>query len=284
MADRLDEILKAGGALRALLPTDAAGLVLTADDRSRIAYNIEHPSRIDPAAVAALGDVLAAQRRLDDTLGPRLILPSTTAQLVTVTDLLRDAGGPHRDALAEVVAEYTQFAGWLHAELRNDHQAVHLLTEAEQLADAVDNGTLAAQAANFKGWLARQQQRPRAIVRWFLAAHHTPGAHAAQRVGDAAQAAQGYADLGERNEARRLLDVAGVLLDRAARDQPPGTAYWLTPTFHRLNIGLAHLSLGEHADAADHITAGLDGLPEDQKDAEWSAEYRQALAAAQSAG
>jgi transcriptional regulator with XRE-family HTH domain len=283
-ADRLDELLNAGGALRAVLPADAVELALTADDRARVAHTLDHPSRIDRPAVSALGAVLAAQRRLDDALGPRLILPATMAQLATVTDLLRNAGGPHRDALAEVVAEYTQFAGWLNAEVRNDHQAVRLLTEAEQLADEVDNGTLAAQAANFKGWLARQQQRPRAVVRWFSAAHHTPGAHAAQRVGDAAQAAQGYADLGKRDEARRMLDVAGSLLDVAAREQPPGTAYWLTPTFHRLNIGLAHLSLGEHTDAADHIAAGLDGLPAEQQDAQWSVEYRQALDTARSAG
>lgn len=283
MADRLDDILQAGGALRVLLPSDAVS-VLTPDERDRIAHSIEHPSRIDGAAVTALGDVLAAQRRLDDTLGPRLILPATMAQLDTVTDLLRDAGGPHRDALAEVVAEFTQFAGWLNAEVRNDREAVRLLTDAEILADDLDSGTLGAQAANFKGWLARQQGRPRAVVRWFLAAHHTPGAHAAQRVGDAAQAAQGYAELGERDQARRLLDVAGSLIDVAAREQPPGTAYWLTSTFHRLNIGLAHLSLGEHRDAAEHLAAGLDGLPDDQVDASWSVEYREALDTARSAG
>jgi tetratricopeptide (TPR) repeat protein len=255
-------------------------LVLTPDDRSRIARSITHPSRLDGATVSALAEILAARRRLDDTLGPRLILPATVAQLATVTDLLRNAGGPHRDALAEVVAEFTQFTGWLNGEMRNDREAVRLLTEAEDLADEANNGALAAQAANFKGWLARQQGRPRAVVRWFLAAHHTPGAHAAQRVGDAAQAAQGYAELGERDQARRLLDVAGNLIDDAARELPPGTAYWLTPTFHRLNIGLAHRALGEHRDAAEHIAAGLDGLPDDQQDAEWSIEYREALDAA----
>src|ERR1700738_4363805 len=53
-ADRLDEILNAGGALRALLPADAVS-VLTPDERSRIAHSIEHPSRIDVPTVTALG-------------------------------------------------------------------------------------------------------------------------------------------------------------------------------------------------------------------------------------
>lgn len=282
MADRLDEMLKANGVLRKLVPGDAVS-VLTADDRARIAYGMAHPSRIDSAAVSALADVLAAQRRLDDTLGPRLILDATLAQEATVKQILRGAGGPHRDALAEVAAEYTQFAGWLHAEVRNDGEAMRLLTEAEMLADEVDNGTLAAQATNFKGWLARQQRQPRAVVRWFLGAHHTPGAHAAQRVGDAAQAAQGYAELGRRDDARGLLDVAGGLLDVAGRERPPSTAYWLTPTFQRLNIGLAHLSLREYALAAEHLATGLDGLPPDQQGAEWSSEYQEALATARAA-
>ncbi len=207
------------------------------------------------------------------------MIPATEAQLGTVTGLLREARGPHRDALAEVVAEYVQFGGWLHASARNDARAVTLLNEAAELADEAESGTLAAQALNFKGYLARQQGRPRAVARWFSAAYHTPGAHPAQRMGDAAQAAQGYAELGQRDDARRLLDEAANLAD-AASEQPPGTAYWLTPTFQRLNLGLAHLGLGDHRNAADLLREGLEGLPADQQPAEWTKEYRDALTTA----
>jgi transcriptional regulator with XRE-family HTH domain len=278
-AARLDELVGADGELVALLaPTGTEDL--DSDDRARLAHSFAHPSRVDGRSVSALADVLAAQRRLDDAIGPHALIPATTAQTAMVTGLLKDARGPHRDDLAKVAAEYVQFEGWLHAEARNDPEAVRILSAAEDLADDAMDGTLAAQAANFRGYLARQQGRPGAVVRWFLTAHHTPGAHPAQRLGDAAQAAQGFATLGEDDEARRLLDIAGRLLDAAGRDQPPGTAYWLTPTFHRLNIGLAHLALGDHADAADHLTAGLDGLPDDQQGAEWANEYRRALGTA----
>jgi transcriptional regulator with XRE-family HTH domain len=282
MAARLDNLLRADGELRWHLPKPTAN-VLNADERARIAHSVKHPARIDAATVSALAESLAAQRRLDDVLGPEPIIPATLAQTAVVTGLLRDARGPHRHALTEVVAEYVQFAGWLHAESRSDREAGRLLTDAEDLADEAENGTLAAQAANFKGYLARQQSRPRAVVRWFLAAHNTPGARAAQRIGDAAQAAQGYADLGDPETARRLLDTADGLLDTAAREEPPGTAYWLTPTFQRLNIGLAHLSLGEYSDAADNLATGLAGLPEDQQAAAWATEYQHALGAAKEA-
>ncbi|GAA1229631.1 hypothetical protein GCM10009676_10310 [Prauserella halophila] len=283
IAARLDELVGAGGTLRALLHPSAAGLVLSDEDRARIAHHAEHPSRIDGGTVSALADLLAAQRRLDDTLGPEIILPASLAQMDTVRALLPAARGPHRDALAEVAAEYVQFAGWLHAESRGDERAVELLGQAELLADEAGSGILAAQAANFRGYVARQRGNPRGVVRWFLAEHHTPGAHIAQRVGAAAQAAHGYAQLGERDEALRLMDTAGRLLDEAAREEPPRTAYWLTPTFHRLNFGLTHLALADHATAADHFAAGFGGLPADQLDAEWTAEYRHAWNAAENA-
>jgi transcriptional regulator with XRE-family HTH domain len=282
VASRLDELLGAGGELLALRPTLDVG-PLDADQRDRIAHSVRHPGRIDEAAISALADSLAAQRRLDDVLGPLPLIPAALAQTEMVTTLLRDMDGPLRQQLAGVASEHVQFAGWLHAEARRDTQAVRLLGEAEELADEAADGTLAAQALNFRGYLARQQGRPRAMVRGFLAAFHTAGAHVSQQIGDAVQAAQGYAKIDERDAALRLLDTADGMIDEAGRDEPPATAYWLTPTFHRLNSGLAHLALGDHAAAADHLRTGLDNLPEDQQGAEWTTEYRNGLDQAKAA-
>ena len=235
------------------------------------------PGRLDLAVVDSLAAILAAQRRLDDTLGPAAILPATAAQAGGVTALMREARGPAHEALGPIASEWIQFHGWLHAELRNDRTAMHLLTDAEDLANEIEDGALAAQAANFKGYLARQQGHPGGIVRHFLTAYHTPGAHPAQRLGDAVQAAHGYALLGEARAARKLLDSAAALADKAARELPPGTAYWLTPDFHHINIGLALAALGEHAAAAEHLAAGLASLPADQQNAAWTKEYRDAL-------
>ncbi|WP_157036224.1 helix-turn-helix domain-containing protein [Streptomonospora alba] len=277
LAEALDGLVGAEGALADLAAT------LDEDDRGRIAHSVAEPARVDLGTVRALADVLAAQRRLDDTLPATAMLPSTSAQWETVERLARDARGPHADALREVAAEWVQFVGWLHAEARNDADAVRWLTEAEDRADEVGSGELAAQAANFKGYLARRQGRPRAIVRWFSAAYYTPGAAPLQRVGDAVQAAHGYALLGERDAARRLLGEASDLVDEAGDTEAPGTAYWLSPTFSRMGMGLVHLALGEYAEAAANLRAGLDGLPSEQRHAEWSREYRDALEEARAA-
>ncbi|WP_405096343.1 multiprotein-bridging factor 1 family protein [Micromonospora sp. NBC_01412] len=275
VAGRLDTALQAGGQLAAMVidtPT-----VTTPDDNQRIAHVIAQPTDLDAVTVRLLADVLAAQRRLDDAVAAPLMLPSAVPQWRTVQELAAQAGGPHAPELHTVAAEWTQFVGWLHAEARNDADAVRVLTEAADQADAADSGPLAAQVENFRGYLERQRGNPRGIVRHFLAAYHTPGASGPQRVGDAVQAAHGYALLGDRAAAERLLGEASDLTERAGSEPPPPSAYWLTPTFSRLGLGLVYLALGDKRTAVDNLRTGLDGLPDDQRDAEWTTEYRRAL-------
>ncbi|GAB3808094.1 helix-turn-helix domain-containing protein [Micromonospora zhanjiangensis] len=277
-ARHLDDVLEAGGTLAALVIPPPA--VTTPDDDERIGYVLARPSRLDAASVRALADTLAAQRRLDDALPAPVMLPWAVPQWRTVVELARQAGGPQAAELHPVAAEWTQFVGWLHAEARNDAEAIRVLTDAADQADAVDSGPLAAQVENFRGYLERQRGNARGIVRHFLTAYHTPGATALQRVGDAVQAAHGYALLGDPAAARRLLGEASDLTDAAESETAPAAAYWLTPTFSRMGIGLAHQALGDNVTAADNLRAGLDSLPADQRDAEWTTEYRQALASA----
>ncbi|MGW1789878.1 hypothetical protein ACWCO0_29170 [Streptomyces tubercidicus] len=268
LAGSLDDLLKTGGAL--------AGTLLDTDDRSRVTRSVANPSRLDAGTVDALAGVLAAYRRLDDTVKPQSVLPATLTQMNEVTHLLKAARGPQRDRLAEVASEFVQFGGWMLAQLRQDAKAVHLLNDAVELADEVGNGTLAAQALNFKGYIARRQGRPRGVARWYSAAAYTLGAHPAQRLGDMLQAAAGMAESGERDDALRLVENAERLTAAAAELPPPETAYWLTPEFNRLNMGLANLGLARYTDAVDHITAGLAGLPDELRDAPWTWEHRDA--------
>lgn len=267
----LDRLLGAEGAL-----VELSG-ALDEEARERIAHGLQKPRTVDRASVDALAHVLAVQRRADDSLPASVMIAATDAQVASVQEMLKEARGPHVHALADVAAEYVQFAGWLHAENRDDAAAMQRLDEALDMADTVDSGPLVAQALNFQGYVARQRNRPRAVARLFRAAYETPGAHPTQRIGDASQAAQGLADMGLTDDARKLLGEATALADKAAGEQPPQTAYWLSPSFQRLNLGLAYLSLGDAGEAATNIADGLAGLPADQQEAEWTDEYRKAL-------
>ncbi|MFJ8690259.1 helix-turn-helix domain-containing protein [Micromonospora wenchangensis] len=276
VAAQLDDALQAGGTLTNLvvdLPDIAA------DDAARITHNLARPGRLDAHTVHLLAGRLAEQRRLDDRLPAPMMLPSAAREHHTVQQLAQQARGPHAAGIYEVAAEWTQFLGWLHAEARNDAHAVRLLIDAADQADAIDHGPLAAQAANFRGWLERQRNNPRGIIRHFLDAYHTPGASPLQRVGDAIQAAHGYALLDDRAEAARLLGAASDLTTAAESATPPVTAYWLSPTFSRLNLGLAYTALDDPTTAAANLRAGLAGLPAEHQDAPWTVEYRTALTA-----
>lgn len=274
LVQAIDALVEAGGGLVELAD------VLDGDEKARLAHSLANPFRLDIRAVDSLADMLASQRRADDALPASAMIRATDAQAVTIKRLLKESRGPHVAALGEVVAEYVQFSGWLHAEVRNDRTALIQLNDSLKMSRELKAGLLAAQALNFQAYVARQQDRPEEIARLFQAAYRTPGASPAQRMGDAAQAVQGLVAMGRREEALRLLGEAMDLSDAAEQEAPPGTAYWLTPNFQRLNLGIAYHSLGEHRQASESISDGLAGLPPEQQNAEWTQEHRGVLAAA----
>ncbi|GAA4089566.1 hypothetical protein [Actinomadura miaoliensis] len=246
----------------------------TPDDEERLTLVTLRPARLDRGALEALAAVLAGQRRLEDAIGAAALLGPVAGQLDATTRMLRDASGPLRDRLGRIVAEWTVYTGWLHAALRQDEQALALFGRGEQLADEFEDGTIAALATSFRGYVARQQRRPRAVVRAACAALATPGGHPVQRTFDQLQAAQGYAALGETEQVRRLLDSAA---ERAADGvAPPPPVYWYSEPFFQLNIGMVHRDIGAYADAVALLDAGLRAMPADQADAEWLGEYKTA--------
>lgn len=203
-------------------------------------------------------------------------MASVDAQTVDMERRLKEARGQYRDHFADVVAESLQFSGWCYAGVGCFGRADGLLRESLALAQEIGSGELAAQAHNFMGYTARRRGRFADVVAHFGLAYDTPGAHPAQRMGDAAQVAQGLGMLGQRDEGLRWMDRATALLDVAAGG-PPGTAYWLGPAFQRLNLGLGCLGLGAYDDAADHLSSGLGMLPAEWQSAPWSAEHKDAL-------
>lgn len=111
-----------------------------------------------------------------------------------------------------------------------------------------------------------------------FAAMATPGGYPVQRTFDLLQAAQGYAVLGEIEQARRLLDTAA---ERAADAvEPPPAVYWYTPAFFQLNIGMVLQEIGENRDAVELFRSALCDMPADQANAEWLNEYKAAFSLA----
>jgi transcriptional regulator with XRE-family HTH domain len=282
MAEHLDDALEAGGTLAALV-TESRQDDASAERAERINHALLVPRLVDAGAVAALTTSLASSRRLDDSMEAVVLLPSVTAQLDLVQALAREARGPHAHDLRLVAAEWRQFTGWLHAQARNDVVADRMLRQSATEALELDAAGLACQAHGFRGYLARQRRDPRAAARAFAAAAETEGINSLQRVDALLNTAHAVGASGERREALRVLHTAADLTTAAESDPVNPATYWLTPDWLRIPLGMAHLGLGEPAEAVENLRHGLQALPTGWEEAEWAAEYRDALDEAEGA-
>lgn len=272
LAETLDQALSAGGELAALVverPTDELA-----------AAAIASPRTIDAEQIAALAGTLAYGRQLDDSLPASVLLPAIEGQLATMRILAREVRGPAARDLHLIAIQYGQFAGWLNAQVRNDKRAESVLSTTARDALDLEHPDLACQTLSFRGALDWFRGNAKGMARWNIAAYEVAGASDLHRADAAFNAVHAIGAMGNRQEALRLLGEADDIATAVdGTDAFSPVAYWLSPGWLRLSIGLAHLGLGNHHHAAESLRAGLDGW----QDAEWSAEYRDALALAEAA-
>lgn len=276
MAEHLDRALEAGGQLAAMVreqqPTDAEQ-----DATVRARWALDSPRQIDAAAVEAWASILASHRRADDVVDAAILLPMVTAGMDDIHRLAHQARGPAAGGVQRVAAEWTQFTGWLHAQARHDADAVRLLTRASDEAMSLDAWNLACQAWGFRGWLERQKGRPVRVTRAFMTAADVPGTGRLQRVDAMLNAVHGLGLQGERREALRLLGEADDMTTRATDADIDPSAYWVTPRWLRIPMGMAYLGLDRPDDALTNLREGLASLPDGWTEAGWASEYRAAL-------
>lgn len=276
MARTLDRALNADGQLASMVvETPAVEAAEEAEDR--IAHAARAPRQIDAQAVQALTDVLAAHRRADDHAEAVTLLPAVTAGHDQVRRLAADARGPHAHALQLLATEWTQFAGWLHAQARHDADAIRMLSESAEHAMRLGAPNLACQAWGFRGYLERQRGVPPRITRAFTTAADVPGASRLHRIDAMLNAVHGLGLMGEKRQALGLLGQADDMATAADAGDVDPASYWLTPSWLRIPLGMAYLGLDRNEDAAANLRAGLEALPGGWQQAEWSAEYRTAL-------
>ena len=120
----------------------------------RLANATARPRRADHAALAALADLLAAQRRIEDTLGSAAVIGAASAQLDVVTTLADDAHDHLRPGLIHLSAQWAQFVGWLHIATNDRRGAALWLGRALEWATELGDRDLAGTALSFRGLLA----------------------------------------------------------------------------------------------------------------------------------
>ncbi|GAB3166492.1 hypothetical protein GCM10027059_25690 [Myceligenerans halotolerans] len=281
-AELLDRCLNAGGALAGMV-SDPALSAEDDDSAERIERAATSPRMVDRLTVEALARVLASHRRLDDTMAAAELWPIAAASHDLVTNLAHDVRGRHADALRTVAAESLQFIGWLHSQLGHYAEADRLWSQSASHAESIDAASLASQSRRFRGSLAWERRRPATMVQHYQHAAATPGAGQLHQIDATIRTAHGLALMGEHLEAVAVLHQAQDAITATDHDAPDPFAYWLTPTWLRFPLGLALLELDQPAEAAHNLSTGLADLPADQRETNWTTQYKQALAESRAA-
>jgi transcriptional regulator with XRE-family HTH domain len=266
---------------------DHASLPVSGDEE-RLLFAARNPRRLDRKAVEGFAGMLASQRRLEDDLGSAVLIEPVTAQLAVMAELVSEARGPLRPVITDLAAQYAQFCGWLSASAGRPAEASNAwLDRALEWAAEAGNTNMIANVMSFKGHIAWVAGRPGAVIGLSAAARRDRRVFIAQRAYDAGQEARGHAMTGDSPTTDRLLDEAADLAERAAdhTDDTPPWQYYYSPAFFTLQRGLAYRHLAAHHPqrnklAVDLLTAGLAGLPDGLRGAEWAADFIHQLAIA----
>lgn len=187
---------------------------LTPDEEERIALAAAEPRRADEQVAGSLSVMLAAARHLEDRVGSAAVAPVAAAQMSLSVELAAEARGPMRPALVSVAAQWAQFRGWLAASMRRPHEAERAFGTALGLATEVADTDMIATVMSMRGFLAWQAGKPGAVVGMSRTAQRR-GVSPGVRAIAAQQEARGYAMTGRADIADRKLDEALALADEA---------------------------------------------------------------------
>jgi transcriptional regulator with XRE-family HTH domain len=262
VARAVDAALAAEGALLATWEAaDAA--VVDLDDFERFERALVAPQRTDAAVVGYLARVLAVQRRAEDALGARGLLPPVLAQLRVIEQLAVDTRESVRRELLTVGSHYEQFAGWMSQDAMDPVGARRHYDRAMQAAQEIDDVDMVVSVLSLKSHLAWSQGNAPAAVSLAEAGQRDP-----RRCSDAVlaliaqQEARGHALDGDAGAAERALDRSAALTYAAAEhpEQAPPWVYFNDPDRLAFQRGVAYVELGRYVDAAPLLVNALERL------------------------
>ncbi len=220
LAARLDDLLHAGGTLRARLPRpDAAGdAVDTGVLDAAVLAAFEHTS--DLAGLVA--DHTARFRRLDDVVGGRALYPSVRRCFDAASHACRN------DTTAlPGLSELGQVAGWVASDAGRTADATRLYLTAAEAGETAGRLDLVASALSSLAYqLANSSaltDRAEAVLLASAVADRADGAGRALLLERLAWA---HARIGDTTAALRVLDEVDEVFDEV-RDPAPSWAYWL---------------------------------------------------------
>ncbi|EFL33231.1 helix-turn-helix domain-containing protein [Streptomyces viridochromogenes DSM 40736] len=246
---------------------------------ARVTSVVDTTHPVDAPTLDWLDRLLAEHRRAEDVIGSRPLVEVMRRQLNTVVDLYAGARGSLADRVVRLAAEHTQFLAWMAQDQGQTAAALAWYDRSHEWALEAGDANMAATTLSMKAHMAWSGGRGTRCVRLAEAARWSaPGASLGVQGMAAQMAARGHALGGDADHAERLLDDAQHLISTAAEhpeDEPPWM-YFYGENWFTLQRGMAALHLRNWQTAIDHLTTGLNALPEEyRRDRTW---YQSCLA------
>lgn len=246
---------------------------------TRVTSVVDGSHRVDTATLDWLDRLLAEHRRAEDLIGSRPLVDVMRQQLRTVVDLSGSARGALADRVVRLASEHAQFLAWMAQDQAQTAAALAWYDRSHEWALEAGDANMAATALSMKAHMAWSGGRGTRCVRLAEAARWSaPGTSLGVQGMAVQMAARGHALNGDSDDTERLLDEAQSLIGRASEhpEDEPVWMYFYDETWFTLQRGMAALHLRQWHTAVDHLTVGLDALPDEyRRDKTW---YRTCLA------
>ncbi|MFC6085528.1 hypothetical protein [Sphaerisporangium aureirubrum] len=204
---------------------------LTPEEEARLVRAGRAEGRVDAPAVATIEKLTAQCRRMDDTIGPKSVLPVVEGQRNLVTRLLRRESllPALRDRLISVYAELSQLSGYLYYDLANYNAAAGRFEDALSAGMEIGDATLLAYVHHWLSDMAGFRGRPTQALDHAFAAQGWARRSSSHLLRARTNLAESWAlALDRRSTASlRLLDTARSAAQKPSAADPP-YLYWIT--------------------------------------------------------
>ena len=216
--------LVASGLLRTVLPAGVAD----PDQAERTAKVLAEENPVDPQVLGYFERLLNEHFVADKMLGPRQLLGTTLAQVRVLDRLRRTASPDTTEPLLRLLAQYAEFAGWLHQDLGDTVAARYWSDRASQWAQAAGDYAMVAYLMIRKSNIALLDNDAREVIELAAAARKVPGASSPRLHALAAQQeARGWALYGDATRFQREIEDAGTLLREHPADYDAAAPIYL---------------------------------------------------------
>ncbi|WP_244162584.1 XRE family transcriptional regulator [Amycolatopsis regifaucium] len=245
---------------------------VSSKDAERVSQALSGHVHTDHKALAAIADVLASVRRLEDATSAADVLSTVQAQRSMVTRLADNARGDVRPDAVGLLSELEQYLGWLSIPLERWDDSKRHLDRASVLALEADDPERLAMALSFSAYRNLRRNDLRSAEALNAAAGRDDRVNIGLRTYTEFQRAELLARDGVKREAVKVLSDADRLVNRLPEDSDelPASSYWYVPSFFEGQRAFVLHALGDDKQAARVARDAIAAMPTSWRESEWA--------------